>query len=144
MVRASAPKGPAGWRGLCPSGPSRAIAFARTRSRRATSLVASASETAAIHSSTGRRQTSRRSRARPAALVLHQLQGHPERRPRHREDEVDLVGLEIPLQEHASAFQFGLGVFEVVDLNPEMADDRTLAIHELWHAETSSADLNQL
>src|SRR4029077_1909495 len=80
----------------------------------------------------------------PPALVLHQLQGHPERRLRHREDEVDLVGLELPLQEDASACQFGLGVFEVVYLNSDMADDRSLAIHELGHAETSSADLNQL
>src|SRR5260370_26150653 len=86
----------------------------------------------------------RRSRALPAALVLHQLQRHPERRLRRREDEVDLVGLDLALQDDASACQFGLGVFEVVDFNSEMADDRGLAPLELWHAETGSADLDQL
>src|ERR1700758_3449620 len=86
----------------------------------------------------------RRSRARRAALVLHQLQGHAEGRLRRREDEVDVVGLDLALQDNASACQFGLGVFEVVDFDSEMADDRGLAVLELWHAETCSADLDQL
>jgi len=85
-----------------------------------------------------------RSRARPAALVLHQLQRHAERRLRRREDEADLVGLDLALQDDASACQFGFGFFEVVDFNSEMADDRGLAALELWHAETGSADLDQL
>src|SRR5579862_1910763 len=85
-----------------------------------------------------------RSRARPTTLVLHQLQGHPERRLRGGEDEVDLVGLDLALQDDASACQFGLGVFEVVDFDAEMADDRGLAVLELWHPETGCADLDQL
>jgi hypothetical protein len=88
--------------------------------------------------------TPRRSRARPAALVLHEMQGHPERRLRRREDRADLVGLEFALQDDPSACQFRFGVFEVVDFISEMADDRGLAILELRHAETGSADLNQL
>src|SRR5229473_2766113 len=60
------------------------------------------------------------------------------------EDEADLAGVDLALQGDASACQFGLGVFEVVDFNPEMADDRSLAILELRHAETRTADLNQL
>src|SRR4029078_400861 len=72
------------------------------------------------------------------------MQGHPERRLRRREDRADLVGLEFALQDDPSACQFRFGVFEVVDFISEMADDRSLAILELWHAETGSADLNQL
>src|SRR5579862_4035152 len=86
----------------------------------------------------------RRLRARAAGLVLHQLQGHPERRLGRREEEVDLVGLDLALQGDASACQFGFGVFEVVDFDSEMADDRGLAVLELWHAETGGADLDQL
>src|SRR5260221_14280702 len=72
------------------------------------------------------------------------MQGHPERRLRRREDRADLVGLEFALQDNPSGCQFGFGVFEVVDFISEMADDRSLAILELRHAETGSADLNQL
>src|SRR5580700_10317305 len=92
----------------------------------------------------GHRPAPRRLRALPAALVLHEMQGHPERRLRRREDRADLVGLEFALQNDPSACQFGFGVFEVVDFISEMAYDRSLAILELWHAETGSADLNQL
>jgi uncharacterized linocin/CFP29 family protein len=35
--------------------------------------------------------------------VLHQLQGHAERRLRGREDEVDVVGLDLALQDDAPA-----------------------------------------
>ena len=76
--------------------------------------------------------------------MFHEVQGHPERRLRRREDRADLVGLEFALQDDPSACQFRFGVFEVVDFISEMADDRSLAILELWHAETGSADLNQL
>src|SRR5579864_7719818 len=48
------------------------------------------------------RQTRRRSRARSAAFVLHQLQGHAEGRLRGREDEVDIVGLDLALQDDAA------------------------------------------
>src|SRR4029077_2042172 len=56
----------------------------------------------------------------------------------------DLVGLDLALQDDASACQFGFGVFEVVDFNSKMADDRGLAALELGHPETRSADLDQL
>src|SRR5579871_116828 len=68
------------------------------------------------------------SRARPAALVIHELHRHPERRLRHREDEADLTGVGLALQGDASARQFGLGVVEVVDFDSDVADDRSLAI----------------
>src|SRR5260370_27594654 len=61
----------------------------------------------------GDRPTPRRSRARPAALVLHEMQGHPERRLPRREDRADLVGLEFALQDDPSACQFRFGVFDV-------------------------------
>ena len=57
---------------------------------------------------------------------------------------MDLVGLAFALQDDPSACQFSFGVFEVVDFNSDMADDRSLAILELRHAETGSADLSQL
>src|SRR5229473_6123638 len=60
------------------------------------------------------------------------------------EDEADRFGVGLALQGDASACQFGLGVVEVVDLNPEMADHRSLAILEPRHAETRMADLDQL
>jgi hypothetical protein len=49
-----------------------------------------------------------------------------------------------PSQDDPSAPQVGFAVFEVVNFISEMAEDRSLAILELWHAETGSADLNQL
>jgi len=52
--------------------------------------------------------------------------------------------LNSPCKTTPSACQFGFGVFEVVDFICEMSDDRSLPILELWHAETGSADLNQL
>src|SRR6476619_794762 len=68
-------------------------------------------------------------------LVLHQLQGQAERGLRFRADPVDLVGLAFALQDDPSPCQFSFGVFEVVDFNSDMADDRSLAILELRHAE---------
>src|ERR1700756_833482 len=75
--------------------------------------------------------------------MLHEMQGHSERRLWRREDRADLVGLEFALQDDPSACQFGFGGFEVVDFISEMAEDRSLAVLELWHAETGRADLDQ-
>src|SRR5579859_3636197 len=95
-------------------------------------------------SSHKRRGPLRPSLARRAVLVLHEVQRHPERRLRRREDVVDVVGLVFTLQDDPSAFQFGFGVFEVFNLKSEMAEDRSLAILQFGHAKTGSADLNQL
>src|SRR5579872_5592907 len=91
-----------------------------------------------------RRSTHRRSRALAAAFVIHELQRYAERRLRHGENEADLAGVELALQGDASACQFGLGIVEVVDFNPEMADYGSLAILEPRHAETRLANLDQL
>src|SRR5260370_42194001 len=125
------------------SGPRRRAGWSCQTRRRSGRAVSSVREVD-VRADARRRQTPLRSRARPAALVLQEMQGHPERRLRRREDRADLVGLEFALQDDPSACQFRFGVFEVVDFISEMADDRSLAILELWHAETGIADLNQL
>src|SRR4029077_4300670 len=60
------------------------------------------------------------------------------------EDEADVAGVDLALKGDAPACQLGLGAIEVVDLDPVVADDRSLAILELRHAEARIADLDQL